>query len=107
MKPEPLTKKKIIKMKDPYGHFNIEMLKEMKKKVVLAKDVKSAVEWLLKEIEKKKEKLNNFLESRPKNLKGKEYLEWVGDWFQAYNLIEILSRFEDLIKKAFSGVLEE
>ena len=28
MKSEPLTKEKILKMKDPYGHFNTEMLRE-------------------------------------------------------------------------------
>jgi len=70
MKPEPLTKEKIFDMLGVY--------------IFTLKDVKSAVEWLLKEIEE-----------RAKH--GKKIEDYYIHWKEVVKLI----------KKAFSGVLRE
>jgi len=85
MKPEPLTKEKIIGIDDVD-----EEGKGIERIVVELENVKSAVDLVLKEIEKKKQEVLK-LES----IRGHEIdLAW-------------LSWFEELIKKAFSGVLRE
>jgi len=85
MKPEPLTKGKIIPEK--YENFFSE------------EDVKSAVEWLLKEIEER-----DFAEN--KKIAFKEFTALENeDYCQGIRTgLEIA---KDLIKKAFSGVIEE
>ena len=93
MKPEPLTKEKIV---------SLESVKPLPKKADLFFfyfDVKSAVEWLLKGIEKR-----DFDENRKIAFKEFTTLE-NEDYCQGIRTgLEIA---KDLIKKAFSGVLEE
>ena len=85
MKFEPLTKEKIIP--DKYENF------------VSEEDVKSAVEWLLKEIEKR------IKESKEETIRFKEYRNirmfdfWDG---KREGFIEAKS----LIKKAFEGAID-
>ena len=72
MKPEPLTKEKIIELNS-------------EESIVYIDELKSAVEWLLKEIEKEKEFYYDYQEEQ----------------------VALLNWVEKLIKKAFSGVIEE
>jgi len=82
MKPEPLTKEKIRTV-------FLDSL-SITHKAFFFEDVKSAVDLVLKEIEKKKQEVLN-LESISKKEVDLAWLSW----------------FEELIKKAFSGVIEE
>jgi len=102
MKPEPLTEKKMRERTEAIkeriiqvleegrlGNFDKLLLKRALEHVEMVKtDVKSAVEWFLKEIEKKKQEVLN-LESISKKEVDLAWLSW----------------FEELIKKAFSGVM--
>ena len=85
MKPEPLTKEKIIGIDDVD-----EEGKAIERIVVELENVKLAVELVLKEIEKKKQEVLK-LESVSKKEVDLAWLNW----------------FEELIKKAFSGVVKE
>ena len=80
MKPEPLTKEKIRTV-------FLDSL-SITHKAFFFEDVKSAVDLVLKEIEKKKQEVLN-LESISKKEVDLAWLSW----------------FEELIKKAFSGVM--
>ena len=84
MKPEPLTKEKIHKVE------GVLWSKGLEGAIVGINSLKSAVEWLLKEIEKE------FL----KTSKGKDY-----DTVAFFSGLE--ARIISKIKKAFSGVLRE
>ena len=86
MKHEPLTNGLLVDKKE-------KTLKIVSQRFWL--DLKEKVEWLLKEIEKKKE--NVLAYALLDNSKDKRYSEFI---------VETLSWFEDLIKKAFSGVVE-
>ena len=80
-KPEPLTKEKIRTV-------FLDSL-SISHEAVFSEDVKSAVQWLLKEVEKKKQQI-----LKRESIRGHEiYLAWLG-WF------------ESLIQKAFEGVVE-
>lgn len=99
-KPEPLTEDK---MKCVVSDGNISFEPAFKKDVgKLAiyfnyRDVKSAVDWLLKEIEKR-ENINFVMDE----LK----VRWLdSEWWEGY--CYALDWFKNLIKKAFSGVIEE
>ena len=98
MKPEPLTKKKIITQYTPLTDKEgnpVELIK-----FADIEDVKSAVELVLKEIEKEIEK------HKKKGKKADEEYDWRAREHElgiAYGL-----KFsKNKIKKAFSGVMEE
>jgi len=108
MKPEPLTKEKMF---DYWSFF-------------LREDVKSAVNLLLKEIEKEKKKIENL---KPIYNDYGNYEDWTcpickihfKEETKAYEHVEwekrelrktkgkMLNWFEDLIKKAFEGVVND
>lgn len=92
MTPEPLTKEKIIeKLAKEYE----EILESLN---AISKDkVKQRVNWLLKEIEKEQEKYE------PKV--GVSYDRKLIYWNEGVS--DGLEIAKDLIKKAFSGVVEE
>jgi len=85
MKPEPLTKEKILKRKVDIDKYLLPPLWYWVRVI----DVKSAVQWLLKEMDKKREEISELENIGDRNIS----LLWL-DWF------------EDLVKEAFSGVLE-
>ena len=89
MKPEPLTKEKIRTV-------FLDSL-SITHKAFFFEDVKSAVDLVLKEIEKEQEKLKEQYKKARKNTQR----TWIGG---AIGGLEIA---KDLIKKAFSGVIEE
>jgi len=89
MNPEPLTKEKIDEIED----VDMVTMEAYDRKIVDYKDVKSAVNWLLKEIEKELKEVEE-----PQTLQEKA---WVNGFIQG------LGKAKDLIKKAFSGVIEE
>ena len=95
MNPEPLTKEKII-----LSEHDINIDEE---RYVSESDIKSAVEWLLKEIEKKENEVNMELSEI---LDGKKKDTAVNRG-ALYGWGEALFWVKQKIKKAFSGVLEE
>ena len=93
-KPEPLTKEKIFRIgliEDVYG------IKEVKR--LDYEDVKSAVNWLLKEIEKREKELEDWHSAKSS---GVSFLG-VKDGWEYRNALRWV---KDLIKKAFKGVVE-
>jgi len=122
MKPEPLTKEKIWKTKE-FHNINIGQSKK-DFDIVLLDDVKSAVEWLLKEIEKEREQIENL---KPIYNDCGNYEDWscpvcrihFKEETKAYEHVEwekrelrkgkgkMLGWFEEKIKKWFADVVEE
>jgi len=87
MKPEPLTKEKIWKTKE---FHNIDIGESKKDfNIVLLDAVKSAVEQLLNKLDEKREEISKLENIGDRNIS----LLWL-DWF------------EELVKKAFSGVVK-
>jgi len=93
MKPEPLTKEKLIYARI-LGKVGIA-------KVITLEDVKSAVQWLLKEIEKEN---SGNLPNPSFQSKLERTTYWLG-FTDGYNHTK--NWIKNLIKKAFSGVVEE
>ena len=104
MKPEPLTEKK-MKCVVSNGNFSFEpAFKEDVGKLAIYFnywDVKSAVQWLLEEIEKERKEVK---EAWHQFLRVKASETTIA---RIEGILDGLERVEDLIKKAFSGVLEE
>ena len=99
MKPEPLTKEKIFRC--------VEKNKSEGYRVVFTKDVKSAVEWLLKEIEKEKKVLETKLkEVRQLGYPRKEDGRTIQRCMLVGSVKE-LQAIEEKIKKAFEGVMDD
>ena len=101
MKPEPLTEKKMkCLVSDGNISFEPAFKKDIGKITVLFdyKDVKSAVEWLLKEIEKEWGKV--FVEMHGYDSESCSYWLCLGEW-KGFKIAK------DLIKKVFSEVVEE
>jgi len=115
MKPEPLTKEKIdekviwnrfwsiirklpiMKMRRKHDKEVIGLQVAFKGEILhIQRDIKSAVEWLLKEIEKNQNELKEQYKKARKNTQR----TWIG------GAIGGLEVSKDLIKKAFSGVIE-
>ena len=96
MNPEPLTKEKlfVLDISYPMSLAKIPESKPTEKYIVFFNDVKSAVEWLLKEIEKE---TNKYLDtySHPDDEALRRILE-------AFSI-----SITEKIKKAFSGVIED
>lgn len=90
MKPEPLTKDKIMKEKIIRQPLDESYKHEFLNFYVYLDDVKSAVGWLLKEIEKEKQKAEKRMDD---------------DYFRGLRNGYIVAI--ELTKKAFEGVIEE
>jgi len=82
-KPEPLTKEK--KLKHERWDFGCDFIYDKKGWLLDVEDVKSAVNWLLKET-------------------NKAIDEWAEE---GGSLLRLRLRIMNLIKKTFSGVIEE
>jgi len=96
MKPEPLTKGKIFVLDTEYP-MSLDKFSEGKpteEYIVFLSDVKNAVEWLLKELEKRIEELNEY-----------EKMGFTKQ-FCANRRDEIRTYIIPLIKKAFEGAEE-
>ena len=101
MKPEPLTEKKMkCLVSDGNISFEPAFKKDIGKITVLFdyKDVKSAVEWLLKEIEKEERKTKRRISNLITECSEEDYLQ---------GFLNGLKTSKDLIKKAFEGVIDE
>jgi len=103
MNPEPLTKEKIWQIDIVAGDLvlkrdNFEEIVHEDTKVVKIEDVKTTVEWLLKEIEKEIKKIEITLSKFICECSDEDYLRGVRNGFIAST---------KLIKKAFEGVLRE
>ena len=106
MNPEPLTKEKEKTVSEVEFYNNKELLDVKIKSDGNAKevftafeksDVKSAVEWLLKEIEKlDRLELEEFSDEKFDNLHDPEEV-----------IAHAVDYFKHLVRKAFSGVLRE
>jgi len=125
VKPEPLTKGKrfVLDIRYPMSLSKFPEGKPSEKYIVFLSDVKSAVNWLLKEIEKEKKKIENL---KPIYNDYGNYEDWTcpickihfKEETKAYEHVEwekrelrktkgkMLNWFEDLIKKAFEGVVD-
>ena len=105
MKPEPLTKEKIRTHleQDEEGRWVIHI------SGIRTIDVKSAVEWLLEEIEKEKRLFSAYgnIKTAIQNFElfkktvSKEDLEW---WLRGIE--DFIKNVEQSIRKAFEGVME-
>ncbi|MHA1783584.1 MAG: hypothetical protein ACTSVE_00145 [Candidatus Helarchaeota archaeon] len=110
MKPEPLKNKRLVVSLDLMTQ-KIEFWEDKDGDYFLVDDVKSAVEWLLKEIEKFKERdIDAEIHESARKQYYKNRFAWLGkserrhiDFEQGimFALIEV----ESLIKKAFEDVM--
>jgi len=127
-KPEPLTKEKIDE-KVVWNRFwsiirklpIMKMRRKHDKEVVglqvafegeilhIQRDVKSAVEWLLKEIDKKYNEISDKYFELSNNPKTPSFM--FDDIVELHEKMDCLEMwkdwFKDLIKKAFGGLIEE
>jgi len=110
MKPEPLTKDKIYFVRFKRISHNswqfqeggyIPKLKE-KFEFCLPEDVKSAVEWLLKEIEKEIERIEINKSNAPWDYKVANLFSPESEGF-----VKGLKFAKVIIKKAFEGVIDD
>jgi len=108
-KPQPLIEEKIKTIL-----LRVDINKYGKEKVVKLKDLKSAVEWVLKKIEETINTGHNMIKRRQDSIsfemKNKNYVEaseLSSDITYYLGYLVALEDMKDLIKDAFSGVIED